>query len=183
MRVPVLWAIRDSRALSAPEKALLYAVETRGVHYGTWETVAADAGMKRDAYYRWRARLETRGVLSVTERPGRTTVHEVNADWFSLDTIPANAKDPSEEPAPTVTANKKDRSGDSATEGNYEGHHVSGDLSRKKKLVRVGEPIYLRLVRPNEMNAWDRAEHHIDSMTQDERADWHAQLEAEAHLP
>src|SRR5262249_29713154 len=94
MRAEVLWAIRDCRTLNAREKSLLYAVETRGVHFGTWETVAADAGLGRDGFYSCRRRLEARGALMVTERPGRTTLHEVNADWISNETLAETRNDP-----------------------------------------------------------------------------------------
>lgn len=77
MRPEVMWLIRDSRELTAPEKALLWAVESRGVAHGTWETVANDAGVGRTAFYRLRKELAQRGALEVRERPGTTTTYRV----------------------------------------------------------------------------------------------------------
>lgn len=145
MRHEVLWAIRDSRALKAADKAFLYAVETRGTAYGTWETVAADAGMKRDAYYTTRRRLESYGVLSVTERPGRTTVHEVNADWFHHETLPEIPNDPSGLAAQGVTEIRNNPSGFSVMKEEQEGYPVRGTL---KKLLRPSDL--------GPLTAWDR---------------------------
>ena len=121
VRLEVLWSIRDCRTLCAQEKVLVWAIESRGVHYGTWETVAADAGMKRDAYYRWRGQLEAKGVLTVTERPGRTTVHEVNADWFTLDTPTGIRNEDNGIPEGTLTASRKDRCGIPVMNGDHQG--------------------------------------------------------------
>lgn len=141
VRLEVLWAIRDCRSLNAQEKALLWAIESRGVHYGTWETVAADAGMKRDAYYRWRGGLEDKGVLSVTERPGRTTVHEVNADWFADDTLPGFRNEGYGLPARTLTAFRNDPSRNPVIEGNYEGDPLRGH-QKVTPLLRAGDIPY-----------------------------------------
>lgn len=130
VRLDVLWAIRDSRDLKAPEKALLWAVESRGVHYGTWRTVAADAGMKKDAYYAWRARLEAKGALRVTERPGRTTVHEVNAEWFGITGSAESHNGDSGKSEKTFRESAKDPSEISVMKENPQGDPLKGTPSR-----------------------------------------------------
>ncbi|WP_248581174.1 hypothetical protein [Nocardioides sp. InS609-2] len=166
MSLDVIWAIRDCRTLNAQEKALLFAIESRGVHYGTWETVAADAGMKKDGYYRWRGELEAKGVLSVTERPGKTTVHQVNAAWFDNETLAGIQNEVSGKPGNTLPEIQNDPSGISVMKGIYEGDHVSGPLKattlplRNERLVRAGdipwdEPEWTEQdCAP--LNAWDR---------------------------
>lgn len=180
-----MWAIRDSRALNAQEKALLWAVESRGIHYGSWETVASDAGMKRDAYYKWRKSLQDKGVLSVTERPGKTTVHEVDAEWFALDATAGNTNEPSGNLALTQTVETNNRSGNLVMKEDHEGDPRKGSPKNDHKVKRLGGKTYLRMVRTEEMNAWDRIEldERLQTMTEQERADWHALIEAEAYLP
>jgi hypothetical protein len=167
VRLEVMWAIRDCRTLNAQEKALLWAIESRGIHYGTWETVAADAGMKKDAYYRWRGDLESKGVLSVTERPGRTTVHEVNADWFDNETLPGIRNEGVGNLQTTLPAIQNDLSGNAVMKDDYEGDPVRGPLKVTTLPLRTG-----RLLRAGDipwddsgewtdqdcapLNAWDR---------------------------
>jgi hypothetical protein len=167
VRLEVLWAIRDSRTLNAQEKALLWAVESRGVHYGTWQTVAADAGMKKDAYYKWRGRLEAKGVLQVTERPGRTTVHEVKAEWFNAETVPGIANEPSGNPGLTIPDLAKDLSGNLVMKVNHEGDPERGPQEvvtlRSGRLIRAGdipwdEPIEWLEQDCAPLSAWDRVE-------------------------
>jgi hypothetical protein len=164
MRPPVMWAIRDCRFLNASEKALLWAVESRGVHYGTWETVAADAGMKRDAYYRWRQSLEAKGVLSVTTRPGRTTLHRVNAEWFDNPTLLASPNQLVEHNGKTHPAKQNKPSANAVMKEDHEGDPVRGPSKvtitrpRKSRLLRADE---LEWVEPAEwamedLLPWDR---------------------------
>jgi hypothetical protein len=159
-----MWDIRDCRTLNAQEKALLWAIESRGIHYGTWETVAADAGMKKDAYYRWRGSLEAKGVLSVTERPGTTTLHEVNADWFDKESLPGIPNEDVGKSGRTNPRKQNALSGHPVMEGDQEGHPVRGVLKidiqekepssslRTKRLLRAGD--ITRLVRAGDI-PWD----------------------------
>jgi hypothetical protein len=162
MRNEVVWAIRDSRALNAAEKAFLYAVETRGTAYGTWQTVAADAGMKRDAYYATRRRLAKSGALTVTERPGRTTVHEVNAAWFRCDTVTDSRNEPETPPVTRVSKIPNDRSGNPVMRVSEIPNDPSGISAMKEELE--GDPVRGLLKKPIRvsdlppLNAWDRAE-------------------------
>lgn len=80
MRNDVIWAIRDARGLTVEEKGILWAVESRGVAFGTVGTVAADCGMTVDRFYRRRKPLIAQGVLEATEQPGGTTKYRVNAE-------------------------------------------------------------------------------------------------------
>jgi len=48
-------------------------------------------------------------------------------------------------------------------------------------VVRIGEPVYLRMVRFDEMNAWEKHDH--ARLGDPERAEWHALIDAEADLP
>lgn len=147
----VIWAIRDCRTLNAQEKSLLWAIESRGIHYGTWETVAADAGMKKDAYYRWRRSLEAKGVLSVTERPGKTTVHEVNADWFVNETLPGKQNEGAGKLGRTLPRITNDPSGNAVMKDNLR-ETVRSPLRRVTTLpFRTG-----RLVRAGEI-PWDES--------------------------
>lgn len=152
------------------------------MHFGTWETVAADAGMRKDAYYRWRGSLEEKGVLSVTERPGTTTVHEVNADWFAKATIPENENDPSGKGGNALPGNENDPSGDAAMKGNHEGDPGRGLLrSTYPEVKRLGATIYLRLVRAEEMSTTERHSI-IGILPVSERLEWNDKITDEAHL-
>lgn len=183
VNLEVVWAIRDSRSLNASEKSLLWAVESRGVHYGTWETVAADAGMKRDAYYRWRRGLEARGVLSVTERPGKTTLHEVNGEWFAKTDRPEIANDPSGDTVKTRAENRKHPSGHAVMEEDSKGDPCKG--SQKNPMPtspnRIEGPIYMRLAKPQEMSTAEK--HAIGELSTSQRAEWDKRIIEEAILP
>lgn len=173
MRAPVMWAIRDCRLLNAQEKALLWAIESRGVHYGTWETVAADAGMKRDAYYNWRPRLVAKGVLSATTRPGRTTLHEVDAAWFDNPTLPGSANQLVGNTGNTHLANQNDPSGNAVMKEDHE-----GDPARGPSKVTIPHTRKGRLIHPSEiewvepegwtledcapLSAWDRVRSELE---------------------
>lgn len=154
----VVWAIRDSRVLNASEKALLWAIESRGIHYGTWETVANDAGMKRDAYYKWRQSLEAKGVLSVTTRPGRTTLHRVNADWFDDPTIPDSPNELVGDSGPTRTAKPMDPAGIAVMKGDHEGDPERGpsketiSVPRTRRLIRADQ---IEWVEPEDWSMFD----------------------------
>ncbi len=71
MRNEVVWAIRDARGLTADEKAVLWAVETRGTAFGVAETLAGDAGVSRATFFRRRDELVTRGLLSARKVYGQ----------------------------------------------------------------------------------------------------------------
>jgi hypothetical protein len=79
MRPEVIFAIRNARGLDANEKSILLVVESRGVAFGTAETIAADCGMGDNRFYKWRRRLIERGLLDATERVGTTTKYRVNS--------------------------------------------------------------------------------------------------------
>lgn len=73
-----MWNIRDARGLNANEKALLWAIESRGITFTAWQTTAEDAGMKKDVFYRTRAALIKKGLLKAGLRKDDTTVYRVN---------------------------------------------------------------------------------------------------------
>lgn len=74
-----MWMIRDARGLDASAKAILWAVESRGVTFSSAETLARDCGMTVKRFYRWRRSLADQGLLQVTERAGTTTEYRVDA--------------------------------------------------------------------------------------------------------
>lgn len=97
MRNEVIWAIREARTLGAEQKAILWAVESRGISHGAIENVAKDCGMTEERFRKYRKQLAEDGFLDITERPGRTTLHRVNADAVKA-LVPAASPTPLEIP-------------------------------------------------------------------------------------
>lgn len=87
-RLTVVDMIRDAQ-LPANVKALLWAVESRGCHYGRWQTLAADAGLSKNAYYRAKAKAEALGLLKVTRRYDASNVTTVNRQ--ALEAVPRHS--------------------------------------------------------------------------------------------
>lgn len=71
--------IRDARDLKASEKAILWAIASRGECWVSRETLADDAGMSLKTLKRTLSGLVDRGWVEVIPRPGRTNILRVTA--------------------------------------------------------------------------------------------------------
>lgn len=81
MNFKALKNLRDTRGLSANEKAFLFVVISRGDEtFGTWETNAADMGMSKGTYYRTRDALLEKGLIEVARKYNATSVYRPNLD-------------------------------------------------------------------------------------------------------
>ncbi|GAB3782955.1 hypothetical protein [Nocardioides pacificus] len=78
MRVEAIFAIREARGLNGNQKSLLYTVESRGVSFAKWHTIAADAGLGRDAFYKAKGQLVASGLLVEQRRWNDTTNYRVD---------------------------------------------------------------------------------------------------------
>lgn len=88
MRNQVIWDLRDLHALNNYEYSFLITVESRGRLFTSAERAAADMKMSRNTFYKTRASLLGRGLLSAEERRiagsgSQTTVYTVNASEVS----------------------------------------------------------------------------------------------------
>lgn len=209
MRVMTMAHIRNARGLGPEEKAILYTVESRGEVYSTRDTFLDDCGrMSKSRFYRHRNSLLAKGLLQAeVRRPRGTTIYRVNSD--AVEALAPNRAEgrmgPGVETLRGVESNvltvETVHNGDinvtlpRTSRSSQLGHqrHAAEDTKKTNrgtpqgvplKPVRIGE-CYLRLVRSEEMNAWERVEYNaqMDAMTEDERTYWRARYEDEADLP
>lgn len=208
MRVKTMAHIRNARGLGPEEKAILYTVESRGEVYSTRETFREDCGgMGKTRFYRYRNSLLDKGLLQAeVRRPRGTTVYRVNSEAVEALTPRATnvlevgtfGGDKSNVLVAKIMHNDDiDVSQARTSMSSSLGPQRPQDEDTKKTLkgtpqgvprrgpVRIGGECYLRLVRPEEKNAWERVEcdAQMAAMTESERAFWLARYEEEAHLP
>jgi hypothetical protein len=85
MRNEAVWAIRDARGLNQDEKALLWAIESRGTAKVTWHKLADDAGMAKNRFYRTRTALIQKSLINVSRLYDSVSEYKVNlealAEW------------------------------------------------------------------------------------------------------
>jgi hypothetical protein len=210
MRFMTMAHIRNARGLAPEEKAILYTVESRGEVFSSRDTLRADCGgMSKTRFYRYRNSLIAKGLLHAeVRRPRGTTVYRVDSDAVEalcpgdegakvreVETL----RDGDSNVLSVETLRNKDIivSQAGTTTSSQQGHHRPKVEDTKKTLkgtpqgvpqrkpVRIGEECYLRLVRLEEMNAWERVDYdaRLAAMTESERAHWLARYEEEAHLP
>lgn len=198
MRVYTMAAIRNARGLTPDEKVLLYTIESRGEAFARADTLQDDCGMGRNRFYRTRKGCVDRGLVDAKDRrPRGTTVYRVNHEAVSAlapDVTPgreAGLEDTIVSPGSQINvtpARDVNMTAGSETKRTLEGTpqgDPQGEQVRRTPygVVRgVGAPIYLRMVRRGELNAWDKVEFGVHSFTEAERAEWHARLDAEADL-
>jgi hypothetical protein len=211
MRVMTMAHIRNARGLKPEEKAILYTVESRGEVYSTRDTLLEDCGgMSKSRFYRHRNSLVAKGLLQAeVRRPRGTTVYRVNSEAVEalaprredgrnvLDAETLGRADSNVLTADTILDGDTNVSQTRTSTSSSRGHQRPQTEDTKKTLkgtpqgvprrgpVRIGGECYLRLVRPEEMNAWERVEYNaqMEAMTEDQRAYWLARYEDEAHLP
>lgn len=87
----VLTLIRDAN-IPGNVKLILYAVELRGEHFGKWSTLAADAGLRKDAYYSAKKKADDLGLLETVRRFNSSSVVTVNAE--ALRRVPRHSGNP-----------------------------------------------------------------------------------------
>lgn len=88
-RLEVIDLIRDAE-LPVQVKALLWAVESRGEHYGRCSTLAKDMGLGRNAYYRAKRKAEELGLLRVVRRYNSSNIVTVDVD--ALRAVPRHSE-------------------------------------------------------------------------------------------
>lgn len=211
MRVMTMAHIRNARGIGPEEKAILYTVESRGEVYSTRDTFREDCGgMSKTRFYRHRNSLLAKGLLQAeVRRPRGTTVYRVVSEAVEalasghengrnvLDAETLSTGNSNLLPSETLQNEDSNVPQSRTSTSSPLGHQRPQIEDTKNTLkgtpqgvpqrgpVRIGEDCYLRLVRPEEMNAWERVEYdaRMEAMTQDERAYWLARYEEEADLP
>ena len=89
--VPAL--IRDARGLTSLEKVFLYTVDSRGRSgmFTTAERAAEDMGVSLRTFRSLRRSLVAKGMLSVHERPPKTSVYRVRSEALATSAAPTSA--------------------------------------------------------------------------------------------
>ncbi|MCX6402192.1 MAG: hypothetical protein NTX33_19945 [Propionibacteriales bacterium] len=166
LKIQTIFNIRDARDLCAEEKAILYAVATRGEAWGSWEKVAGDAGLSKGRFYKYRARLESIGVLLVEERPGTTTLCRVDEGRLEAlvptSTLPGNpetlpvAGDSTGEETEGEVSGKPDNPLPGNPEAPFPGNPEQKETS--KETIQGDKEDDLKLHRPSKLvSVWDEA--------------------------